>query len=82
MISQLISVLTPLADTTEPDDLSAFGSDPWWIIGVKTLMIFVFLVLLTLFNIGGSDGSWPACSTGSAPMCTAPSACCSRSPTA
>jgi NADH-quinone oxidoreductase subunit H len=31
--------------------LSAFGNDPWWVIGIKTLLIFVFLVLLTLFNI-------------------------------
>ena len=31
--------------------LSAFGNDPWWVIGLKTLLIFVFLVLLTLFNI-------------------------------
>jgi NADH-quinone oxidoreductase subunit H len=48
VISHLISVL-PMAP--EPDDLSEFGSDPWWIIVVKTLMIFVFLVVLTLFNI-------------------------------
>ena len=41
--------LVPMA--TEPDDLSAFGTDPWWIIGIKTLLIFVFLVVLTLFNI-------------------------------
>lgn len=31
--------------------LGAFGSDPWWVIGLKTLFIFLFLVLLTLFNI-------------------------------
>ncbi len=31
--------------------LDAFGKDPWWLIGVKTLLIFVILVLLTLFNI-------------------------------
>ena len=31
--------------------LDAFGRDPWWLILVKTLLIFVFLVLLTLFNI-------------------------------
>ena len=42
-------VLVPLV--SEPDDLSAFGQDPWWIIGIKSLGIFVFLVLLTLFNI-------------------------------
>jgi NADH-quinone oxidoreductase subunit H len=31
--------------------LEAFGQDPWWIIGIKVLLIFGFLVLLTLFNI-------------------------------
>ena len=39
--------LLPLA----ADDLSAFGHDPWWIILIKTLLIFLVLVLLTLFNI-------------------------------
>jgi NADH-quinone oxidoreductase subunit H len=36
--------ITPLA-------LEQFGHDPWWIILIKTLAIFVILVLLTLFNI-------------------------------
>lgn len=31
--------------------LEAFGNDPWWVVGLKTLFIFVILVLLTLFNI-------------------------------
>lgn len=31
--------------------LGAFGNDVWWIIGIKTLLVFVILVLLTLFNI-------------------------------
>ena len=44
--SQLTSVL-PLA----ADDLSAFGHDTWWIIVIKTVLIFLILVLLTLFNI-------------------------------
>ncbi|WP_243056849.1 NADH-quinone oxidoreductase subunit NuoH [Nocardioides sp. SR21] len=35
----------------EADDLSEFGNDVWWIVLVKALMIFVVLVLLTLFNI-------------------------------
>lgn len=39
--------LAPLA----VDDIPVFGNDVWWIVVVKTLMIFVFLVLLTLFNI-------------------------------
>jgi len=28
-----------------------FGQDPWWLILIKTVLIFVILVLLTLFNI-------------------------------
>jgi NADH-quinone oxidoreductase subunit H len=33
------------------DDLSAFGQDPWWLITIKAVVIFLVLVLLTLFNI-------------------------------
>ena len=33
------------------DDLSLFGQDPWWLVAIKSLLIFVVLVLLTLFNI-------------------------------
>ena len=33
------------------DDLSAFGQDPWWLVIVKGVLIFLLLVLLTLFNI-------------------------------
>jgi NADH-quinone oxidoreductase subunit H len=36
-----------MADT----NLSDFGHDVWWVILVKTVLIFVILVLLTLFNI-------------------------------
>jgi NADH-quinone oxidoreductase subunit H len=32
-------------------DLSAFGHDPWWLILVKALAIFVFLVLTVLIGI-------------------------------
>jgi NADH-quinone oxidoreductase subunit H len=35
----------------EADDLSEFGHDPWWIIVIKAVLIFLVLVLLTLFNI-------------------------------
>jgi NADH-quinone oxidoreductase subunit H len=31
--------------------LEQFGHDPWWLILVKAVLIFVILVLLTLFNI-------------------------------
>jgi NADH-quinone oxidoreductase subunit H len=33
------------------DDLSAFGRDALWVVLLKTVLIFVTLVLLTLFNI-------------------------------
>lgn len=32
-------------------DLSAFGQDPFWVMLLKALSIFVFLLLITLFNI-------------------------------
>jgi NADH-quinone oxidoreductase subunit H len=32
-------------------DLTAFGHDPWWVILIKTVLVFLVLVLLTLFNI-------------------------------
>ncbi len=31
--------------------LEAFGQDAWWVVGLKAVLIFVVLVLLTLFNI-------------------------------
>ncbi|GCD89647.1 NADH-quinone oxidoreductase subunit NuoH [Nocardioides sp. LS1] len=43
----MISTINVLA----ADDLSAFGHDPWWVITIKTVLIFLVLVLLTLFNI-------------------------------
>ncbi len=45
--------MTPstIVDVLAADDLSAFGRDPWWLILIKTFVIFLILVLLTLFNI-------------------------------
>jgi NADH-quinone oxidoreductase subunit H len=43
----VIASVVPVA----ADDLSAFGQDPWWVILIKTVLIFLILVLLTLFNI-------------------------------
>src|SRR5215213_2115876 len=40
--------LSPSAGANGLDD---FGHDPWWLILVKALLIFLILVLLTLFNI-------------------------------
>ena len=33
------------------DQISGFGDDPWWLIGIKVVAIFGLLVVLTLFNI-------------------------------
>ncbi len=31
--------------------IEGFGSDPWWVILIKVLFVFVLLVLFTLFNV-------------------------------
>ena len=44
--------LLPLAAADLPEtELAAFGQDPWWVIALKAVFIFLILVLLTLFNI-------------------------------
>jgi NADH-quinone oxidoreductase subunit H len=43
--------MTALTVLAADESLAGFGQDPWWLILVKTLLIFVILVLLTLFNI-------------------------------
>lgn len=45
----MIALTTSLA--ADDTSLAAFGHDPWWIILIKTVLIFLVLVLLTLFNI-------------------------------
>ncbi len=45
----MTALMAPLA--ADYDELPAFGNDAWWVIGLKTLLIFLVLVLLTLFNI-------------------------------
>ena len=50
MLAHLAGVIPGLVPM-EADDLSAFGQDAWWVILVKALLIFLVLVLLTLFNI-------------------------------
>ncbi|ADB35294.1 NADH dehydrogenase (quinone) [Kribbella flavida DSM 17836] len=45
-----IAVTTPLVATADVPD-AGFGNDPWWVVGLKVLLVFVFLVVLTLFNI-------------------------------
>ncbi|NIR36205.1 MAG: NADH-quinone oxidoreductase subunit H, partial [Actinobacteria bacterium] len=33
------------------DQVEGFGTDPWWLVALKILVIFVILLVLTLFNI-------------------------------
>jgi NADH-quinone oxidoreductase subunit H len=44
-------VTVVLASPFSADDLSAFGNDALWVVLLKAVLIFVVLVLLTLFNI-------------------------------
>jgi len=39
------------ATTSGGADLSAFGHDPWWLVLLKTVVIFVFLMLTTIMMI-------------------------------
>jgi len=34
-----------------PDAIEGFGTDPWWVVAIKVLFIFVLLVIFTLFNV-------------------------------
>ena len=43
-----VSVVTA---AIEGPELSDFGNDAWWVILIKAVLIFLVLVLLTLFNI-------------------------------
>ncbi len=53
MIDTMISTVlaAPVLATAADEGLSAFGKDPWWLIIIKAVLVFVVLVLLTLFNI-------------------------------
>ncbi len=45
------SMIPALAQHATGGSLSTFGHDPFWLIVVKAVLIFLVLVLLTLFNI-------------------------------
>ena len=34
-----------------PLDLSLFGTDPWWLVVIKVLVLFVVLLVWTIFNV-------------------------------
>lgn len=45
------ALIAGLQAAEEGESLAEFGNDPWWLILVKAVVIFLMLVLLTLFNI-------------------------------
>ena len=59
-----------------------FGTDPWWLVIIKAVAIFVFLVVMTLFTIYAERRVVAACSIGSAPTASGRSGCCKAWPTA
>jgi NADH-quinone oxidoreductase subunit H len=48
-----VTLMSPMAagPLAAAEDLSPFGQDPWWLVIIKAVLIFLILVLLTLFNI-------------------------------
>ena len=44
-------IVLDLPPSAGANGLGAFGQDPWWLILIKAVLIFVVLVVLTLFNI-------------------------------
>lgn len=34
-----------------PQDLTLFGSDPWWLVAIKAIFALAFLLVMTLFTI-------------------------------
>jgi NADH-quinone oxidoreductase subunit H len=47
----MTAAILPTVGVAAADDLSAFGQDPWWLVIIKAVLVFVVLVLLTLFII-------------------------------
>ena len=47
----MAAVLAAVPPSAGAAGLEQFGHDPWWLILIKAVLIFVILVLLTLFNI-------------------------------
>ena len=44
--------------------LASFYHQPWWLVVIKVLVVFLFLMIVTLFrDLGGAPGSSAACSS-------------------
>ncbi len=51
MSTLLATRAADLVQAAGTDEVAGFGNDPWWVVVIKGVLIFVVLVLLTLFNI-------------------------------
>ncbi|CAN5562374.1 NADH-quinone oxidoreductase subunit NuoH [soil metagenome] len=54
MIAPMVAQVAPMLDLVSAagkDTLKGFGADAWWVVILKAVLIFVILVVLTLFNI-------------------------------
>src|SRR5690348_960108 len=51
MSALLATGAADLVQAAGTDQIKGFGIDPWWVVVIKGVLIFVVLVLLTLFNI-------------------------------
>ncbi len=51
MSASLAAPVLQMVSAAGKDDLKGFGHDPWWVVVIKAVLIFVILVVLTLFNI-------------------------------
>jgi NADH-quinone oxidoreductase subunit H len=50
-MTAMTSAAQPRAITAADPSLSSFGHDPWWLIALKVLVIFAFLMITTLMTI-------------------------------
>ncbi len=50
-MSALAAPVLQMVSATGTDEVKGFGNDAWWVILLKAVLIFVILVVLTLFNI-------------------------------
>ena len=69
-----LAAVTPVSNVP---NLSSFGHDPWWLVILKVLIIFLFLMLSTLFMIWAERRVIAGCSSGPGRTEPVNSACCS-----
>ena len=71
-----LGAAAPSGTTAAYPTLADFGHIPWWLVIIKVLAIFVFLLLGTIIAIWPSAGSSGGCSSASGRTGPGRSACC------